>query len=379
MNVSVASIARSIVPPVTGKSSNAHLFGSARASYDRARVTGRNRLVLLASVAALALTLPASSPSAATRVFRAALVTDVYSADPHSVRGAIIVAFDQAVKRFHVQGRIVEYNVRAGQVPTLTSLAQQGYDLVFVSVFDAVSDARTFADFAPRFPHTTFAMPEIPYAFLAASHAKNGHPKNVLGTDWRVQEPAYLAGYLAALEEQRRAGGHIVGSVGGCRCPGIVLPFQDGFDAGAHKADPAITSLRSYSNDFQDQTKCRKAALGEISRGAGVVFNVAGICGLGTLAAAKQKGVWGVGVDVDQSFLGPHILTSVVKRYDIYVNRMIRSLVDGKLGGGGDIVEDLNDGGVGLGALSRKVPAAFVRQIERIRAEIAAGTIRVPN
>src|SRR3989440_11915703 len=38
------------------------------------------------------------------------------------------------------------------------------------------------------------------------------------------------------------------------------------------------------------------------------------ICGLGTLDAAKEKRVWGIGVDADQSFLGPHVLTSADRK-----------------------------------------------------------------
>ncbi len=355
------------------------LFMQTWTSYDRPRVPSSGiRIVLLATTVAVALTLPASAPSAGVRVYRAALLADVYSADPHDVRGAIDLAFERALKHFHVQGRIVEYDLRTGQIPTLTSLAQQGYDLVFVD-FDSIAEAKAFADFVPRFPNMTFAMPDAPYAFLAATNPKHGHPHNVIGTDWHVQEPSYLAGYLAGLEERHRAGMQVVASVGGCACPGVVLPFQDGFDAGAKKADPRVTTLRGYSGDFQDRAKCRKAALGEIARGAGVVYDVAGTCGLGALAAAKQKGIWGVGVDVDQSFLGSHILTSVLKRYDVYFYRTVRALVDGTLRGGGDAIENLRNGGVGLGAFSPKVPSAFAAQIKRIRAEIVARKVRVPG
>ena len=54
-----------------------------------------------------------------------------------------------------------------------------------------------------------------------------------------------------------------------------------------------------------------------------------GFCGLGTLSAAKDEGVWGVGVDTDQSYLGPQILTSAVSRLDEGVFTMIRRFVGG--------------------------------------------------
>jgi basic membrane protein A len=109
-----------------------------------------------------------------------------------------------------------------------------------------------------------------------------------------------------------------------------------------------------------------------------VVFNVAGSCGLGALAAAKKKGVWGIGVDIDQSYLGSFILTSVVKRLDVAVYGLVRSLTEGTFRTGGDVVFDLGNRGVGLGRISPKVPRAFLAALARIRARIVAGTIRVP-
>ena len=110
-----------------------------------------------------------------------------------------------------------------------------------------------------------------------------------------------------------------------------------------------------------------------------MIFAVAGPCGLGALAAATEKGVWGVGVDIDQSYLGPHILTSAVKRLDVAVYDLVRSLVRGTLTTGGDSVFDLRNGGVGLAKISPKVPRSFLAQVERIRREIVAGKISVPS
>ena len=40
----------------------------------------------------------------------------------------------------------------------------------------------------------------------------------------------------------------------------------------------------------------------QVSRGADVVFPVAGACSAGALGVAQRDGVWGVGVDVDQDY-----------------------------------------------------------------------------
>ena len=74
--------------------------------------------------------------------------------------------------------------------------------------------------------------------------------------------------------------------------------------------------MNDYSQDFVDQAKCKEIALNQIAPGSVVVFQVAGGCGLGALDAAKEKNVWGIGVDADQSFLGAQILTSATKKVD---------------------------------------------------------------
>jgi basic membrane protein A len=97
------------------------------------------------------------------------------------------------------------------------------------------------------------------------------------------------------------------------------------------------------------------------------------------LDAAKARRVWGVGVDTDQSFLGPHVLTSVLKRYDVPIYSELRKFKEGSLRTGGTTSLGLKQNAVGLGKISQKVPRDFVKQVERIRVDIVAGRIRVPS
>jgi basic membrane protein A and related proteins len=109
------------------------------------------------------------------------------------------------------------------------------------------------------------------------------------------------------------------------------------------------------------------------------VFQVASACGLGALAAAKERGIWGIGVDVDQSDLGRHILTSAVKRLDVAVFDTIEELVRGTLETGRTSRFSLRTGGVGLGSISPEVPRSLEAEIEDVRAEIVAGKIPIPS
>ncbi len=198
------------------------------------------------------------------------------------------------------------------------------------------------------------------------------------GTTFRTEDAAYLAGWLAGRVEHARTGRDVVGVVGGYKIA-PVDDFINGFAAGARRAAPGIKVLVSYSGDFVDASKCTALARDQVAKGAGVLFNVAGGCGLGTLDVAKRSRVWGIGVDIDQSFLGPHILTSVLKRLDTAFLIMLEQVKANKIPTGGDTVLTLRGGGVGLGAISPKVPAPLRKQLDALRRRIVEGEIHVPG
>ena len=101
--------------------------------------------------------------------------------------------------------------------------------------------------------------------------------------------------------------------------------------------------------------------------------------GRGALEAAKERGIWGIGVDVDQSHLGRHILTSAVKRLDVAVFNTTEELVRGTLETGRTSRFSLENRGVGLGTISAGVPRSLKAEIEDVRAEIVAGKIPIAS
>lgn len=275
--------------------------------------------------------------------------------------------FLTAVKRYHVQGRVATVDPQQNPTGLLYSLARQRYDLIIAGVVgpDIVDSA------AQRFPKSRFLMPDDSYAAL-------GHRlRNVEGTRFHSEQPAYLAGFLAALVA-RNQGKNTVSTVGGYKFP-PVDQFIAGFRAGARAAVPGIRTLNAYTGDFLDPSKCKSIALSQIANGSAVVFPVAGACSAGAIEAAKEKGVFAVGVDVDQSHLGPHILTSVLKRTDWPMLEGIRRLTTGAFSTGGDIVYDLHNGGTGLGAFSPRVPKPLIHRLDAVRRAIVAGKVTIPS
>lgn len=273
----------------------------------------------------------------------------------------------RAVSRLGIVGRTLTAGPKENGSATYFYLARQGYDLL-------VGDAST----APGLESAARQFPRI--CFLSIDGGVESfafRPANVAGTVYRVEQAAYLAGYLAALVEQRRPGRHVVSSVGGAPVEPVDR-FVAGFRAGARRADPHVGLLNAYTRDFLAAAKCRTVALHQIAEGSGVVFQVAGACGLGALQAAKEKHVWGIGVDTDESSLGPHVLTSVLKNVDIALFRAVRSLQTGTFHPGANTVLSLKDGGVGLGRISPLVPRVLVARTERVRQQLVSGRLTAP-
>jgi basic membrane protein A and related proteins len=306
-----------------------------------------------------------STSSQGGKEIKVGLVTDIGGLNDRGFNHLSYLGLQRAQSQLGIQQRVFQAKSTQEYVPNLSTFARQGYDLTIGVGFteaDAVDTAAT------NFPKSNFAIVDV-------DQTEEKHkPANLLGLLFREQETGYLVGYLAGLEEKRRPGKDVIGSVGGQKQPPVDR-FIAGYQAGAKAADPGITVLNNYSEDFADQAKCKQIALNQIEQGAGVIFQVAGGCGLGALDAAKEKGVWGIGVDADQSFLGPHILTSAVKRVDTAVFLAIKSVVDGNFKGG-NMIFGLKQNGVGIGKISAKVPKSEVAKVNQVRADIISGKIK---
>jgi basic membrane protein A and related proteins len=292
------------------------------------------------------------------------LVTDIGGLNDRGFNHLSYVGLKGAEHELGVHTRVYQAHSTQEYVPNLSTFARQGYNL---TVGVGFTEATAIDTAATNFPKSNFAIVDVDQT------TEPHKPTNLLGLLFKEQETGYLVGYLAGLEEKRRPGPDVIGSVGGQKQPPVDR-FIAGYQAGAKAADPGIKTLNGYSEDFSDQAKCKQVALNQIEQGAGVIFQVAGGCGLGALDAAKEKHVWGIGVDADQSFLGPHILTSAVKRVDTAVYDAIKLVVDGKFKGG-NIVFGLKDNGVGIGKISPQVPQSEVAKINQIRADIISGKI----
>jgi basic membrane protein A and related proteins len=334
------------------------------------------RLLLIALCAALALGIAAcgsdddeSSDSGGgggseqADAVKAGVVTDIGGLNDRGFNEAANNGRKRAQSELGAETRVLISKSNADYIPNLSQLAQQQFDMI---VANGGLMGEATATVASKFPDTNFAIVDFPSADL------KGKPKNVEGLLFREQEGGYLVGYLAGLWAKDN-NAKAVSSVGGQKLP-AVDHYIAGFQAGAKKAFPGVETLNGYSQDFVDQAKCKEIALDQIAQGSKVVFQVAGQCGLGALDAAKEKGVQGIGVDSDQSFLGDHILTSALKNVEEAVFESIKRAQDGTSKGGTDVVATVENGGVGIGKISAE-GQKYGDQIKQIQDQIASGEI----
>jgi basic membrane protein A len=318
-----------------------------------------------------------AAPAKQKATFKAALVSDVGRFNDKGFNQNQLTGLKHAAAVLHVQTKGVESHAASDYIPNLVAMSRQGYQIV-ISAGYLLADAMNTV--AAKFPKTKYAITDDPVNGPPFSGKTPGPSKlkNVEGLTYATQENSYLVGCLAALMA-KQGGGNIISVVGGIKIPPVDT-FIAGYQAGAVRCVPGTTVNIDYSQDFLAQDKCKELALNQIAAGSKVVFNVAGPCGLGALSAAKEKGVWGVGVDVDQSYLGAHILTSAVKRVDNGVFLAIKGAMSGTgFKAGGNLVFNLKNSGVALGKISPKVPKAFLTRINGLKKQIIAGTIKPPT
>jgi basic membrane protein A and related proteins len=335
-------------------------------------------VLAVAGLAIMALSASAAPNKSGVAAVRVALVTDIGGLNDKGFNQLSNVGLQRAIRTLdNVSGRAYITNSANDRTSNLRTAAQSGFGLVIpVGVLFAFGPIDAVA---PSFSNTKFAGVDVNWADLKEK------PSNVRGIQFREQEAGYLVGYIAGLRTRDEPGRDVISAVGANRVPAIVR-FIGGYKAGAKRANRRVTVLVNYANDptFADQAKCKETTLDQIDRGSRVAFMVAGACGLGGLQAAKERRIWGIGVDADQYFLGRHILTSATKRVDVAVYDMIRLFQRNPSGfrGGFNSLYNVKNNGVGYGRLSLRLSKAkraeYTRKANAIKRLIAQGKIKPP-
>jgi basic membrane protein A len=319
-----------------------------------------------------------AKPSATT--FRAGLVSDVGRFNDKGFNQNQLTGLNLAKKKLKITTRAIESRQASDYIPNFTTLARANYNVTVGAGFLLADAEDTVAGAFPRLKYgiTDYDVTGAPF--------NGSQSPNVMGSQFAVEENSYLIGCLAGLVAKRAGGQQLISVVGGVKIPPVDA-FLAGYRAGARKCNKGIQVRFDYSGSFIDQAACKEKALNQIADGTKVVFAVAGPCGLGALDAAKERGRWGVGVDVDQSYLGRHILTNAIKRVDLWVYRVINLVKTGKFRGGTNMNFNLKNGGVKMGWKKTKTginpraraPKAWVTRLAALKKQIINNKINPPT
>jgi len=329
--------------------------------------------VVTICVTAAALGTAGSSSAKPTAGTTVALVSDIGKFTDKGFNQSQLAGLNTAKAKLGITAIPLQSNSTSDYSPNFNTAVRKGAKLVIAAGFLL---AGTEATYAKQFPNVHFAITDDS---VHGSDFKGKSVKNIEGLTYAANEGGCLVGVLAAKMAQKE-GGNTIGAVGGLTIPPVDI-WIAGYRYCAQKAVPGTKVLIGYSQDFVATDKCKTVATNQISQGAQVLFQVAGGCGLGTLKAADEANIWGIGVDVDQYALAKRVLTSGVKRVDNGVFQAIKQVKAGQFNGGHDLVFNLKNGGVSLGKFSKKakIPKAWLTQLDKLKAQIIAGKIKPPT
>ena len=329
-------------------------------------------------------------PPPPEEAFQVGFVTDTGGIDDKSFNTTQWNGVLRAQDELGIQSQFIQSDEATQFEPNLTEFASQGYDLVVAAGFFL---GGALANVAAQYPDVNFTI--VDYAYpdpFGVPEGVVGNAEcipNVQGQIFKTDQAAFLAGYLAA--GMTKTGK--LGYFGGAKIPTVTI-FGVGFQQGmeyyneVHGTDVQLigwdneTGEGLFTGDFSDLTKGKEATESLFDEGADIFIPVGGLIGTPGFDVARERGGYGVWVDVDGYNLLPEardvMLTSVMKNMDNSVYDVIDTTLNGNFDGCGVYVGDLANSGVGIASyhdLESAVPAELQAEIEDLQAKIVSGEI----
>ena len=214
---------------------------------------------------------------------------------------------------------------------TFRNYAERGYDLIMAAgtQFDEAANK-----VASNYPNTTFCV--------VNGQVSNG--PNVAPIFPKEYEASYLAGIIA---------GHVspkgqFATIGGFPNKAMenLLDVYEATAVGIAKSRglAGAKAVRAFANSWDDVALGKQMASTMIENGADVLFVYANQVGLGSIQAAKEKGVKFVGFSGDQNDVAPGTVVASIKfDFSTFYTWAVKQFMAGKLGGG------VHEGGIAEG------------------------------
>jgi basic membrane protein A len=282
---------------------------------------------------------------------------------------------------------VLESKEQTDYVPNLTKLAEDEGCKMIVAVGFMLADATyqvakdhpdvkfMLIDAVPSDPTTYAPLPNLP---------------NLVDYLFKEEQCGFLVGAIAGYATKANK----IGYIGGMPVP-AVQRYEAGFFAGIKTTNKTAYGTDgknvadAYAGSFSDQPKGKQLAQTMITQKCDILFHAAGATGNGMFEALKEaggpdKGLWGIGVDVDMG-KNPNLypagtLTSAIKHVDFATWTAIKSVADDTFKS--EVVTlSLTDGGVGWAQdnVAKVLSAAQIAKINALRQDIIDGKITPPE
>jgi basic membrane protein A len=343
-----------------------------------------HKLLSIAAVLTAAQGVALASPAVAERPSTASvcLVADPGGFGDASFNDAALAGAQEASRKLHVDLVTAAPGTPTGIADVTDAWAASGECDLIVGVGFIAGGAMEAS--VAAYPDQRFAA--LDHVFQT--------PGNATSIVFQVDQPSFLAGYVAAAASATG----VVGTYGGLDIP-PVTDFMNGFALGVDRYNAQTggavevlgwdvdTQTGLFSGVFDDPAVGFALAEDLFDQGADTVFAVAGGTSFGSYDAAVQRKLAGDEVRVILPDVNAYdvvdrdparvLLTSVVKDVEVATYHVIESLVDGSWSAG-VVVEDLASGGADLAPFHRtnnQVPGVVRPALRDLRAAIIDGTI----
>ena len=326
--------------------------------------------------------------------FKVGFVTDTAGIADKSFNQTQWEGIQRAGTELGVEVQYAQSTEASQYSPNLTTFASEDYDLVIAAGFFLAND---LALVAAQYPDTHFAIADMTFpAPFDVAEGNIGNAEcipNAMGQIFKTDQPAYLAGYLAAgMAQLRDSADPKIGYFGGAKIPTVTIfgvGLQMGIEAynAAHGTSVKLlgwdnaTGEGVFTNNFTDMSVAQQAATSLFDEGADIVIGVGGLIGSVVWPLAQERGGLGMWVDVDGLVQFPDyadvILTSVMKNMGQAHYDLIQAAMDGNFEGCSTYVGEMSNNGVQLGAVSPsiEVPADLLAEIDALKAKMVSGEL----
>ena len=228
------------------------------------------------------------------------------------------------------------------------------------------------------------ANPDVKFVFIDGSPIVGNDGNiltNVAAVAFRDEQCGYLAGYATVMEGYTKLG--FMGGGGGTNpaCQRYGYGFAQGASAAAAELGVQVEMNYSwaYGATFTASPELQTMATGWYANGTEVIFCCGGTMFQSVAAAASTEDGLVVGVDVDQSFDSPAVITSAVKGLADAAQWAAGQFYAGNWDQIGGVVTSLGaaDNAVGLPTATWSMTNWSLEDYEAMFAKIAAGEVEI--